>query len=125
MPLYFAGCKIVEQMFWVPQTGSIGMGISILSYDGAVHFGLITDAKLVPDPELIINRFASEFEKLLLIALMEDWNTDITPADAEATLRRFVNVQAAAPGAKKRARKVAEKRLSGAEAQKRRLQELA
>jgi diacylglycerol O-acyltransferase len=23
-----------EQMFWVPQTGSIGMGISILSYNG-------------------------------------------------------------------------------------------
>jgi hypothetical protein len=100
MPLFFAGCRIKEQMFWVPQTGSIGMGISILSYDGAVHFGLITDAKLVPDPEIIINRFASEFEKLLLIALMEDWNTDITPADAEATLRRFVATQAATPKAR-------------------------
>jgi diacylglycerol O-acyltransferase len=105
MPLYFAGCKIKEQMFWVPQTGSIGMGISILSYDGAVHFGLITDAKLVPDPELIINRFAAEFEKLLLIALMEDWNTDITPADAEATLRRFVATQDAAPVKKKASRR--------------------
>lgn len=110
MPLYFAGCKIKEQMFWVPQTGSIGMGISILSYDGAVHFGLITDAKLVPDPEFIINRFAAEFEKLLLIALMEDWNTDITPADAEATLRRFVATQTAshkatAPQAARRPRR--------------------
>jgi hypothetical protein len=81
------------------------MGISILSYDGAVHFGLITDAKLVPDPELIINRFAAEFEKLLLIALMEDWNTDITPADAEATLRRFVATQDAAPVKKKASRR--------------------
>jgi len=148
MPLYFAGCKIKEQMFWVPQTGSIGMGISILSYDGAVHFGLITDAKLVPDPELIINRFAAEFEKLLLIALMEDWNTDITPADAEATLRRFVATQGSTPQARSarpsRKRQVPKaeavvaaeahpaakakapkRRESRAEAQRRKLQELA
>jgi WS/DGAT/MGAT family acyltransferase len=30
-PLYLAGCRISEQMFWVPQSGTIGMGISILS----------------------------------------------------------------------------------------------
>jgi hypothetical protein len=33
--LYFAGRRIVEQDFWVPQSGGIGMGVSILSYDGA------------------------------------------------------------------------------------------
>src|ERR1700674_1667248 len=33
-PLYFAGKRIVEQDFWVPQSGGIGMGVSILSYDG-------------------------------------------------------------------------------------------
>ena len=45
MPLYFGGSKIKDLMFWVPQTGSIGLGISILSYQGKVHFGLIADAK--------------------------------------------------------------------------------
>ncbi len=88
-PLYMAGCRILEQMFWVPQSGSIGMGISILSYSGQVFFGLITDAKLVPDPNEIIRRFKPEFEKLLLIALMEDWEQPITAADAAATLRFF------------------------------------
>jgi hypothetical protein len=39
------------------QTGSIGIGISILSYNGKVLFGLIGDAKLVPDPDAIIRRF--------------------------------------------------------------------
>ena len=29
-------------MFWVPQSGDIGMGVSILSYDGAVQFGVVT-----------------------------------------------------------------------------------
>ena len=44
MPLYLAGCRLRDMMFWVPQTGSIGLGISILSYNGKVHFGLISDA---------------------------------------------------------------------------------
>ncbi len=74
MPLYMAGAKISEQMFWVPQTGSIGLGVSILSYNGNVHFGLIADAKLIPDPDAVIQRFIPEFEKLLYVALMDDWD---------------------------------------------------
>ena len=31
-PLYLGGCTMREMMFWVPQTGSIGIGISIMSY---------------------------------------------------------------------------------------------
>ena len=86
MPLYLAGCTVREMMFWVPQTGSIGLGISILSYNGKVHFGLIGDAKLVPDPDAIIQRFRPEFEKLLYLALMGDWNDTIYAGDAEAML---------------------------------------
>ena len=73
-PLYLAGCTVREMMFWVPQTGSIGMGISILSYNGRVHFGLIADAKLIPDPDAVIQRFGPEFDKLLYLALMGDWD---------------------------------------------------
>ena len=89
IPLYFAGSRIDDQMFWVPQTGSIGMGISILSYNGRVHFGLIADAKLVPDPGKVIGRFAAEFEKLVLATLMEDWDDDITSHGASITLGRY------------------------------------
>jgi diacylglycerol O-acyltransferase / wax synthase len=85
-PLYLCGARIREMMFWVPQTGSIGMGISILSYAGSVHFGLISDSKLVPDPEKIIQRFGSELEKLLLIALLHDGEAPITAASAEEIL---------------------------------------
>lgn len=73
-PLYLAGCQLREMMFWVPQTGTIGIGISILSYNGRVHFGLIADAKLIPDPDAVIGRFGAEFDKLLYLALMGDWN---------------------------------------------------
>ena len=69
-PLYFAGRRIVELDFWVPQSGGIGMGLSILSYDGRIQFGAITDAGLVADPDAIVGRFAEEFDKLLWITLM-------------------------------------------------------
>ena len=71
--LYLAGARLRQPLFWVPQSGDIGMGVSILSYDGKVQFGLMTDHKLVPDPQSIVDRFASEFEKFLILVLMEPW----------------------------------------------------
>ncbi len=72
-PLKFCGSTLKQVMFWVPQSGDIGMGVSILSYGGGVQFGLITDRKLCPHPERIIERFAPEFEKLLLLTMMLPW----------------------------------------------------
>ena len=74
--LYFAGAKIERFLFWVPQSGDIGMGVSILSYAGHVQFGVITDAGLCPDPERIIERFGPEFEKLVLTTLLAPWPRD-------------------------------------------------
>ena len=58
-PLYLAGAPIESLMFWVPQSGDIGMGVSIISYNGAVQFGVITDSRLCPDPDRISERFAA------------------------------------------------------------------
>jgi diacylglycerol O-acyltransferase len=82
-PLYFAGARIDRLMFWVPQSGNIGMGVSIITYAGEVQFGLITDRGLCPDPEQVIERFAPEFEKLVLATLMAPWPWDEAPS-AEA-----------------------------------------
>ncbi|WP_232338560.1 WS/DGAT/MGAT family O-acyltransferase [Lysobacter soli] len=84
-PLYLAGCMLREMMFWVPQTGSIGIGISILSYNGRVHFGLISDGRLIPDPDAVIRRFGAEFDKLLYLALMGNWDVRLD-ADAARAL---------------------------------------
>ena len=89
-PLYLAGARIERFMFWVPQSGDIGMGVSILSYDGRVQFGLITDRGFCPDPERIIARFLPEFEKLVLTTLMCPWpdDGDLDPGLAAAAVRR-------------------------------------
>jgi WS/DGAT/MGAT family acyltransferase len=85
-PLYLAGRKLREMMFRVPQTGSIGIGVSILSYDGEVHFGLIADARLIPDPQDVIRRFGEEFDKLLYLALMADWSGMLDAQAASALM---------------------------------------
>jgi WS/DGAT/MGAT family acyltransferase len=85
-PLYMGGSRVREMMFWVPQTGSIGLGVSILSYNGRVHFGLIGDARLVPDPDAVMRRFAPEFEKLLYLALMGNWEQALDASAADALL---------------------------------------
>ncbi len=63
-PLYMAGSSVDRLMFWVPHPGTLGMGISILSYNGAVTLGVVADAGLVPDPEKITAEFNAEFARL-------------------------------------------------------------
>ena len=79
-PLYLGGAEIEQIMFWVPQSGDIGMGVSILTYNGMVQFGLVTDAAMVPDPEAIIAHFRPQFDQLLYYVLMSPWGQ----ADADA-----------------------------------------
>jgi diacylglycerol O-acyltransferase / wax synthase len=71
--LKLLGSTLEQSMFWVPQSGDIGLGVSILSYGGGVQFGVITDTVLCPDPQKIIDEFEPEFAKLSLVTLMLPW----------------------------------------------------
>jgi diacylglycerol O-acyltransferase / wax synthase len=75
-PLKLCGSTLRQTMFWVPASGDIGVGVSILSYGGGVQFGLITDRALCPDPQAIIDRFEPEFEKLTWLTLMLPWGDE-------------------------------------------------
>jgi WS/DGAT/MGAT family acyltransferase len=72
-PRKLCGSTLRQTMFWVPASGDVGVGVSILSYGGGVQFGLITDEKLCPVPQQIIDRFEPEFEKLLWLSMMLPW----------------------------------------------------
>jgi hypothetical protein len=71
--LTFCGATLEQSMFWVPQSGDIGLGVSILSYGGGVQFGVITDTKLCPEPQAIIDQFEPEFSKLSVVTMMLPW----------------------------------------------------
>jgi len=62
--LYLAGAPINTVMAWVPQSGRISLGISIISYNGKVWLGIASDEGLVPDPETIVALFISDYEEL-------------------------------------------------------------
>lgn len=60
---YLAGCPITEQMFWVPQAGSIGLGVSIVSYAGQVQFGVVADESVMADPSAFLDDCLLELDR--------------------------------------------------------------
>jgi WS/DGAT/MGAT family acyltransferase len=84
-PLYLAGKRLRRIMCWVPKSGRLGLGVSILSYAGEVCIGIATDVGLVPDPEAIVAAFQAEFDELMdLVRLVAGDNV----AEDAATLTR-------------------------------------
>jgi len=65
-PLTLCGQRVSEMNFWVPQSGSIGVGVSLLSYADQVHFGIIADRALMQSPDSFVRHFSREYETLLL-----------------------------------------------------------
>ena len=115
-PLYLAGSRLEQCMFWVPQSGNIGIGVSILSYNDKVQFSLITDRHFVPDPQTIAPLFAAEFEKMLVALLLLEWDAPPDPALIEQQLfgkqmppplSGIVKPKRKAPAARRPAAKVA------------------
>jgi WS/DGAT/MGAT family acyltransferase len=64
-PIYFAGERVRTWLGWVPQSGHMGLGVSIFSYDGRVVVGVASDKRLVPDPESIATAFEEELKALV------------------------------------------------------------
>jgi len=64
--LHFTGVPVSQALFWVPQAGSIGMGVSMLTYNGEVQFGVMSDRALIPEPGDLIRIMRDELERLIL-----------------------------------------------------------
>lgn len=63
-PLYLAGARIREMAFWEPESGGLGVGVSIFSYAGQVVVGMVSDASLVREPARVIAGVESAFAEL-------------------------------------------------------------
>jgi len=64
-PLSLVGSPIKSIYSWVPTTGRLGIGVSILSYANEVRLGVISDKGLVPEPQAIIENFYEQFNQLI------------------------------------------------------------
>jgi diacylglycerol O-acyltransferase len=62
---YFCGKPIRNSIFWVPQAGRLGIGLSIFSYKGEVQMGIATDAALVPDAAELAMAIDAELQELI------------------------------------------------------------
>lgn len=63
-PLYFAGRRLEDVLFWVPHPGHLGLGMSIMSYAGRVRIGIRSDAEVVAAPNRLAERFTEQVEKM-------------------------------------------------------------
>jgi hypothetical protein len=56
--------RLRSVVFWVPQVGRIGVGVSIFSYAGTVTIGVAADARLAVDPEALADDVDAEITEL-------------------------------------------------------------
>jgi diacylglycerol O-acyltransferase / wax synthase len=68
--LRLAGAPVSQILFWVPQAGDIGTGVSMLTYNGHVHFGVIADRQLIKEPAELVKLIGVEFERLVFLVLL-------------------------------------------------------
>jgi len=58
------GALMRNLVFWPPQSGGIGMGLSFFSYAGRLSFGVSADLALLPSPRGLLEALRSELEEL-------------------------------------------------------------
>jgi WS/DGAT/MGAT family acyltransferase len=64
-PVFLAGTPVAGVLVWAPCSGDVSMTISIFSYNGMLTVGLMADAGLIPNPDLLVGDFESELQALL------------------------------------------------------------
>ncbi len=63
-PVFFAGAPVRTVLIWAPTSGSVGMSVSIFSYDGRITVGLLVHSQVIPDPERIVGRVGRELSAI-------------------------------------------------------------
>ncbi|WP_353223808.1 WS/DGAT/MGAT family O-acyltransferase [Salinisphaera hydrothermalis] len=82
-PLYIAGSRLIQPMVWAPQSGHIGLGLTIFSYAGEVQFGVVADTNLIPRPSELARQFTESFAELV-----REVDAGSTPTKSTARKRR-------------------------------------
>lgn len=65
VPMRLAGETIESLMFWVPQSGRLGLGVSIMSYAGSVRIGVATDSGLPVRAQVLAEDIEAALKELV------------------------------------------------------------
>jgi WS/DGAT/MGAT family acyltransferase len=63
-PLYAMGAELLEAFPLVPIYGNLAIGVAVLSYNGALNFGITYDPKACPDADVFVDGLRHEIEVL-------------------------------------------------------------
>jgi hypothetical protein len=64
-PVALAGSRVTGMCFWVPSSGPVGIGISIISYAGDVVVAVVVDDGVVADAAGLAGAIEAELERLV------------------------------------------------------------
>lgn len=68
VPIYFAGAKMLAHYPVSIVTDGLALNITVISYLGQLHFGLVADRTVVPDVDLMAAHLRDELDLLLAAA---------------------------------------------------------
>jgi diacylglycerol O-acyltransferase len=66
-----AGAEMTGLLFWVPTSGPVGVGLSLISYAGELTIGIMVDASLVPDVEDLRRYLDEELATVLAVPALQ------------------------------------------------------
>jgi diacylglycerol O-acyltransferase len=61
----FCGRDLLALIAWVPQSGRLGLGVSVMSYGSEIRLGVASDAGLVPRPQELVDAYEETTDELL------------------------------------------------------------
>jgi len=67
-PIRLAGTPVKGMFIMAPRSGSVGLGVTIFSYDGRVTIAVNADAGLVTQPDELLRGFVAELRALQHLA---------------------------------------------------------
>jgi diacylglycerol O-acyltransferase len=63
-PIRLAGVPVKGMLIMAPRSGSVGLGVTIFSYNGRVSIAVTADAGLVPHPDELLRAIVAELRAL-------------------------------------------------------------
>jgi len=78
--LYLCGSRIEDMIFWVPQSGRLALGVSILSYAGGIRIGVAADREVIPEPDDLVRGFQQAIDEMLRDVPVDSATSTATPS---------------------------------------------